>query len=425
MTVRIGLLGCGTVGSGVVELVERRADKIAEITGLRPVISKILVRDIDKPREGLVEPSKLTTNASDILDDKDIGLVIETIGGIEPAREYILSALRSGKHVVTANKDLIALHGTEILETAERHQVDVLYEAAVGGAIPLIRPLKDSLASSDITDLKGIINGTTNYILSKMTQLGVSFETALADAQRLGYAESDPSSDVDGLDAARKLTILASIAFTSTVSLSDVRVQGIRNITASDVRFASQLGYVIKLLAVGTDRDGKLSLEVRPSLVPNTHPLAHVSESYNALYVRGDASGDLMFFGQGAGSLPTASAVVGDVIEALRNLQLGVSGHSQQVYASHKQAEPSRDLLPYYMRLSAQDEPGVFAQIAQVFGETEVSMSSVLQTPTEEGHAEIVVVSHKTSSQHIDTTLMRLRQIEQVIDIHTVMPVES
>ncbi len=425
MTLLIGLLGCGTVGSGVVELVERRADKIAQMTGLRPSIAKILVRNKEKTRPSSIDPAKLTTDPKDILDNPKISLVIETIGGIEPAREFILAALKAGKHVVTANKDLIALHGPEILETAERNQVDILYEAAVGGAIPLVRPLKESLASSDITDLKGIINGTTNYILSKMTDAGLSFDEALGEAQRLGYAESDPSSDVDGLDAARKLAILSSIAFASIVELSDVRVQGIRNVTAADVRFAEQLGYVIKLLAVGKDRDGRLSLEVRPSLVPKSHPLAHVSESYNALYVRGDAAGDLMFFGQGAGSMPTASAVVGDVIEALRNIQLGVSGHSQNLIGTQKTAEASKDLTPYYMRLSAEDQPGVFAEIAKVFGETEVSMSNVLQTPTRLGHADIVVVTHNASAQHMDITVKRLQELRHVSVIHTVMPVES
>ncbi|MCL6445357.1 MAG: homoserine dehydrogenase [Alicyclobacillus sp.] len=425
MDVQIGLLGCGTVGAGVIDLTRRRAAKIADLTGFRPVITRVLVRDVAKPRDVVLLHEQLTTQADDVLRDPDIRIVIETIGGIEPARMFILTALRAGKHVVTANKDLIALHGDEILATADQHGVDVYYEAAVGGAIPLIRPLKESLAANDITDLKGIINGTTNYILSQMTETGADFDDALREAQALGFAEADPSSDIDGLDAARKLTILASIAFHARVRLAQVRVQGIRSVTATDVRYAAELGAVIKLLAVGSDRNGALSLQVRPTLVPKQHPLANVNGSYNALYVRGDAAGDLMFFGRGAGSLPTASAVVGDVIDTLRNMKLGVSGRVGQIYMPDKQVDLAQaEALRHYMRFTVLDQPGVFAQIASLFGDADISMETVLQKRAAGGMAEIVVVTHDCAPLQIERAVEALHALPTVFQVNCVMPVE-
>lgn len=421
----IGLLGLGTVGGGVVDLTRRRADKIAAMTGMRPVITRVLVRHPEKPRPVELEHEQLTTRFEDIVGDPAISVVIETIGGIEPARTMILAALRAGKHVITANKDLIALHGAQLLEVAAEMGRDVLYEAAVGGAIPLIRPLKEYLTANTITDLKGIINGTTNYILTKMTDTGADFDSVLQEAQALGYAESDPSSDVDGLDAARKLTILASIAFHAAVRLDDVRVEGIRSVAGADVRYAQELGAVIKLLAVGCDRDGVISLSVRPTLIPKDHPLAHVSDSYNALFVRGDAAGDLMFFGRGAGGLPTASAVVGDVIEVLRNIHLGISGRVGLVSLDPKRvgwdgATPTA----YYLRLSVADRPGVFAQIATIFGESQVSMETVLQKRVQDGGAEIVIVTHAVPDAQLERALVGLRALESVWRVHTVMPVD-
>lgn len=426
MNVSIGLLGCGTVGAGVVDLMRRRAAKIADMTGMRPVITTILVRDLHKPRDVAFEHERLTVDPTDILENPDISIVIETVGGIEPAKTFILKALRAGKHVITANKDLIALHGVEILDAAEKARADVLYEAAVGGAIPLIRPLKECLTANTITDLKGIINGTTNYILTKMTDTGADFDEVLKEAQDLGYAESDPSSDVDGLDAARKLSILASIAFHARVSLNDVQATGIRHISAADVAYAADLGAVIKLLAVGRDREGSLSLKVQPTLVPKDHPLAHVNDAYNALFIHGDAAGDLMFFGRGAGSLPTASAVVGDAIEVLRNMNMGVSGRVGRMTVAgkrvnHEQAEPSR----HYIRLSVDDRPGVFARIAGIFGDYEVSMETVLQKRAQGGGAEIVIVTHEVSPANLDRALIALKTLPSVHAVYTVMPVQK
>ena len=424
MDLQIGLLGCGTVGGGVVELTRRRAEKIEAITGRRPVITHILVRDLAKQRPVALEHEQLTTRVADILEEPNIQVIIETIGGIEPAKSLILSALKAKKHVITANKDLIAVHGAEILETAEQNGVSVFFEAAVGGAIPLIRPLKESLTANAISDLKGIVNGTTNYILSKMTETGADFDDVLKEAQELGYAESDPSSDVDGLDAARKLTILATIGFHAKVRLDEVIVTGIRAVTAADVAYASEIGCVIKLLAAGSERDGVISLNVRPTLVPKAHPLAHVSGAYNALFVRGDAAGDLMFFGRGAGSLPTASAVVGDLIEVLRNIELGVSGNEPlirlQKVVNSKLSEP----LKHYLRLSVEDKPGVFAKIAGIFGDSDVSMETVLQKRVKQGGAEVVIVTHEVSPVQLESALLALQAEQSVQAIHSVMPVE-
>ncbi|MCL6637495.1 MAG: homoserine dehydrogenase [Alicyclobacillus sp.] len=426
MNVAIGLLGCGTVGAGVVELLARRQDKIAELTGLRPEIKKVLVRDLDKPRAVALAPGQLTQNPDELLADEDIRIVVETMGGIEPARTYMLAAIQAGKHVVTANKDLIALHGLEILEAARAAGVDVMYEAAVGGAIPLIRPLTEHLTANEITDLKGIINGTTNYILTKMTETGADFADALAEAQSLGYAEADPSSDVDGLDAARKLAILASLAFCTRVRLEDVHVQGIRSITAADVAYADELGCVIKLLASGRDRHGVLSLHVGPALVPKHHPLAHVSGSFNALFVRGDAAGDLMFYGRGAGSLPTASAVMGDVIEVLRSLRLGVSGRATRMILPDKRVAALPDEpVRFYMRLTVADQPGAFAAIASIFGVSNISMETVLQKRAKRGQAEVVIVTHATPPHALAHAVEGLRALPHVQAVNNVMPVEE
>ncbi|MCY0889298.1 MAG: homoserine dehydrogenase [Alicyclobacillaceae bacterium] len=424
MNVALGLLGCGTVGEGVVALTVRRADKIKDLTGFYPVIEQILVRDLHKTRNVSLKPGQLTANASEILENPNISIIVETMGGIEPARSYILEALRRKKHVVTANKDLIALHGPEILQVAEESGVEVLFEAAVGGAIPLVGPLKENLTANEVTDLKGIINGTTNFILTKMTESGADFDEALAEAQALGFAEADPTSDVDGLDAARKLVILASIAFHTKVELGDVQVEGIRRVTARDVQYAKEIGCVLKLIATGSDRAGKLSLRVRPALIPGNHPLAHVSGSYNALFVRGDAAGDLMFFGRGAGSMPTASAVLGDVIALLRNIGLGVAGSPASRILLEKQVVP--DDLPYrhYVRFSVDDMPGVFARIANMFGDAQVSMETVLQKRVSHGEAEIVIVTHEIPSNRIDGLRDALLHMTNVRAIHCVMPVE-
>ncbi|QQE77669.1 homoserine dehydrogenase [Alicyclobacillus sp. SO9] len=426
MNLAIGLLGCGTVGQGVVQLAQKRADMIRNLTGTRPVIRKVLVQNPNKKRAIEATTFTYTTRPEDILHDSDIRIVVEVMGGVEHTKDLILEALRSGKHVVTANKDLMAVHGPEILKTAEENNVEILYEASVGGAIPLIRPLKDSLTANEITGLKGIINGTTNYILTQMTQTGASFAEALKEAQDLGFAEADPTSDVDGLDAARKLTILASLAFYARVRLDEVEVQGIRSITARDVQYAAKLGTVIKLVAVGSDKSGHLSLSVRPALIPKQHPLSQVSGSFNALYVEADAAGDLMFYGRGAGSLPTASAVMGDVISLMKDIQIGVSGRSAHMYMPAKHIDVSSSTpMRHYIRLTVTDEPGVFARIASGFAQANVSMETVLQQLLEDATAEIVIVTHAVEHTALRKALQSLESLTSVQKIHNVLPVES
>jgi homoserine dehydrogenase len=422
----IGLLGCGTVGGGVVELLERRKDKIFRLTGETPELKRILVRDMNKPRNEAVRREWLTTSPEAILQDPDIAIVIETIGGIEPAREYILAALQTGKHVVTANKDLMALHGDEIHRTAASHNVAVLYEAAVGGAIPLVRPLKESLTANEISSIKGIVNGTCNFILSQMTETNREFNDVLQEAQQLGYAEADPSSDIDGLDSARKLVILAALAFHSSVRLEDVDVQGIRSVTAADVAYARELGFVIKLVAEGINHNGTLVLRVCPTLIPKAHPLANVSDANNALYVRGDAAGDLMFYGPGAGSLPTASAVVSDVIEVLRQMRLGFDPSSHPQYLTERRVDAN--LAPprrHYIRLQVVDQPGVLARIAGTFADASVSMETVLQKRAENGLAELVIITHEVSPSTMRRVALAVDKLPSVREVCSVFPVDN
>ena len=321
--IKAALLGAGTVGGGVYKLVERRAAEMPDKVGAELKITKVLVKNLQKKREGL--PSEvLTDDWEGIIHDPEISIVIELMGGVEPARTYILQALEAGKNVVTANKDLLAEHGQELMEAAERNHCDLCFEAAVGGGIPIIRPLKECLAGNEITEVMGIVNGTTNYILTKMTQEGWDFDDALKEAQRLGFAEADPTADVEGLDAGRKMAILASIAFHSRVTFKDVDVKGITKITAKDIQYAKEFGYTLKLLGVARNEEGKMEVGVSPMMIPSTHPLANVNDSFNAVFVHGNMLGDAMFYGSGAGKLPTASAVVGDIVDAAKHLHTNI-----------------------------------------------------------------------------------------------------
>lgn len=424
VNVNVGILGCGTVGTGVIELVQRRMGKFADATGLRPVIEKILIQDRAKSRSNFVDSKWLTCDASEVLQDRSISIIIEAMGGIEPARTYILEALRSGKHVITANKDLMAVCGEEIQHVAADSNVTLLYEAAVAGAIPVIRPLRECLMSNQISSVSGIVNGTCNYILTQMTETGAQFEPVLLEAQRLGYAESDPSSDIDGLDSARKLVILASLAFQTSVALGDVRVQGIRSIDRVDVMYATELSAVIKLMVEGVHGEDGMTLRVCPTLVPKRHPLAHVADVNNALYVHGDASGELMFYGQGAGSLPTASAVVGDLFAVLREMQFGSVRALWPTPTRLNVSGPTRSRTSsYYIRLRAQDVSGVFAKIATIFGERDVSMETVLQKRVEGCQADIVIVTHLTSEERIELVRHQLADLRPVLEICNVLPV--
>ncbi|MBE3597031.1 MAG: homoserine dehydrogenase [Hydrogenibacillus sp.] len=421
----VGLFGLGTVGSGVVRLLEEHREELAEEIGHPLVIRKAVVQNIAKERAVSVDPALLSTEAEAILDDPEIRVVIEVIGGIEPARTYILEALKRGKHVVTANKDLMALHGAELIDVARAHGCDLFYEASVGGGIPIIRTLIDGFASDRITKIYGIINGTTNYILTQMSRRGRSFEEALREAQALGYAEADPSSDVDGLDAARKMVILATLGFHMPIGLEDVTTQGIRGLEARDIAFAEEFGYAVKLLGTALRENGHVEIGVFPTLVPKDHPLANVHDVFNAVFVYGEAVGETMFYGRGAGSLPTATAVVSDVVAAVKNMLLGVSGKRlSRPYREKKLKEPSEIKNRFYFRLTVQDSPGVLAHITQDLSQSGVSIERIVQYPNQEsGEADILIITHTTSLAQLDEALGRIRRMPALRRIHTVLRV--
>lgn len=423
--IKAALLGAGTVGGGVYKLVERRAAEMPDKVGAELKITKVLVKNLQKKREGI--PSEvLTDDWEGIIHDPEISIVIELMGGVEPARTYILQALEAGKNVVTANKDLLAEHGQELMEAAERNHRDLCFEAAVGGGIPIIRPLKECLAGNEITEVMGIVNGTTNYILTKMTQEGWDFDDALKEAQRLGFAEADPTADVEGLDAGRKMAILASIAFHSRVTFKDVDVKGITKITAKDIQYAKEFGYTLKLLGVARNEGGKMEVGVSPMMIPSTHPLANVNDSFNAVFVHGDAVDDAMFQGRGAGEFPTASAVVGDLISVARDMQYdccGRIGCSCYKNLSMKPAGEARH--KYFLRLIVEDRTGILAGVAGVLGNNGVSINQVIQKPAVNGVAELVVITDKVETRHLNDAMMifgemsMIREVASVIRVYT------
>jgi homoserine dehydrogenase len=425
--IQIGLLGCGTVGSGVVKLLEKNAATIAQRSGDEVVIRRVLEQDVDKCLALGIEPDRITSNFEDIVNDPEIDIVVELIGGIEPASTYILEAMCQGKHVVTANKDLIAVNGQALFETAEKHQVDFYFEASVGGGIPIVYPLKQSLAGNQIQQVIGILNGTTNYILTKMSRQGLDYQQVLEEAQALGYAEADPTSDVSGLDAARKIAILSSIAFNSRVTLDDVYVEGITGITAEDIRYAHELGFVIKLLAIAKENKwGQIQVRVHPAFLPANHPLAAVNDVFNAVYVQGDAVGEIMHFGRGAGQMPTASAVVGDVIEIVRNLnhhtnaRIGCTCYEQKPIVSINELE-----VEYYIRMRVTDRPGVLAGIAGVFGNNNVSIATVLQKSSDDNMAELIMITHRVREKSLRDALAVLSGMSIVSQINSVIRLEG
>ena len=326
--ISIGLLGLGTVGSGVVKIIENHQDKLMHQVGCPVKVKKILVKSLDKERPIEVDPSVLTTDANDVIFDPEIDVVIEVMGGVEQTRKYILQALENKKHVVTANKDLMAVYGSELLKVASENGCDLFFEASVAGGIPILRSIVDGLASDRITKMMGIVNGTTNFILTKMSKNGSAYEEVLKEAQELGFAEADPTSDVEGLDAARKMTILATLGFSMKIDLDDVSVQGITTITEEDLQYGKQLGYTMKLIGIAQEDEGKVEVSVQPTFLSDSHPLASVQNEYNAVYVYGEAVGETMFYGPGAGSLPTATSIVSDLVVVMKNMRLGVNGKS-------------------------------------------------------------------------------------------------
>jgi len=419
----IGLLGCGTVGGALVDLLDARRATITARTGVELRIGAIAVRDTAKHQDRLADPSLLTTDSAAVVADPEVDIVIELIGDTDPALMLVRTALENGKPVITGNKELLAAHGPELYAVAAEHGVDLLFEAAVAGGIPLIRPLRESLVGEDISRVMGIINGTTNYILTKMTQEGADYAGALADAQALGYAEADPTADVEGYDAGAKAAIIASIVFGVDVRSSDVQHEGISSITAADIDTAKRLGYVIKALAVIERADGEVAVRVHPAMVSTGHPLANVNDSFNAVFVEGATVGDLMFYGRGAGGGPTASAVLGDLIDAAVNV---ANGAAARLSITEKARLRSVDELSsqYYLTMVVFDEPGVLAQVATVFGIHGVSIQVMEQSGTG-GDAELCLILHETTEAALHATLDELDGLDVVRGIGSVIRLVS
>lgn len=420
-TVKVAILGLGTVGSGVYKLIQKRADVMEKTIGAQMEVKKILVRNMNKKREG-VDASLLTDNWNDIIEDDEIQIVIEVMGGIEPAKTMILEALRAGKNVVSANKDLIAEEGHVLLATAEENRVDFLFEAAVAGAIPIIRPMKQCLAVNDISEVVGIVNGTTNYILTKMTEEGMDFSDALEKAQELGFAEADPTSDVEGLDAGRKVAIMASIAFHSRVVFSNVFTEGITKITAKDIEYAKEFDSVIKLLGVAHNTESGIEVGVYPMMIHKEHPLASVRDSFNAVFVHGDAADDAMFYGRGAGEFPTASAVMGDVIDVARNMAYGCNGRISCTCYKNLPVKDIGDVKnKFFIRMQVTNEPGVLAAVAEVFGNHKVSITRVVQEHTQPHQAELVIVTESVKEKYMKQALEELLALPSILEVSSII----
>lgn len=425
--VKVGLMGLGTVGTGVVRLIEGNREEYLNQTGVEIEIRRILVRNKNKKRDVYVDPEILTENPDDLIYDDEIDVIIEVMGGIESTKDTLLKAIEQGKHIVTANKDLMALHGIELIKKAGEHGCDIYYEASVAGGIPIINAITEGLTSDRITKIMGIVNGTTNYILTKMTMEQASFEEVLREAQELGYAEADPTSDVEGLDAARKMVILASLGFHAGVDLEDVSVKGISEVTLEDIRYAKQLGYTMKLIGIAKKDDGAIEVSVEPTLIRDSHPLASVNGVFNAVYVYGEAVGETMFYGPGAGELPTATAVVSDLLNIVKNIQLGVNGKYMAVpYKSKKLKSDKEIFAKYFIRLIVNDQSGVLAQIAKLMAEENISVEKVLQEPYhEKTKAELILVTHKTSKKSVENILEELKQLDVIKEIKSCYRVEG
>ena len=425
-TINIALLGLGTVGQGIVNVLKENNHEISQKVGFPINIKTVLVRNIEKAK-AFDASLNLTTDFSDIINDAEINIVVEVMGGENPARQYMLQALQAKKHVITANKDVVALHGREMFEAATAHKVDFMFEANVDRGIPIIRPLKQCLTANKITEVMGIVNGTTNYMLTKMSNEGMDYTQVLKEAQEKGYAESDPTADVGGLDAARKLAILSSIAFNTKVSLNDVYVEGITKITPDDIKYAKELGYVVKLLAIAKDNvDNGIEVRVHPAFISNKHPLSSVNDVFNAIYINGNAVGEAMFYGRGAGSLPTASAVVADVIDVARNIVHDMSGRILcTCFEDKKIASIDESISSYYIRLLVKDEPGVLALIAGAFGDQKVSLGSVIQKQKLNNQAELVLLTGAISDVNIQKALTNIKSLNVVTEVYNVIRVEE
>lgn len=425
--IKVGLLGLGTVGTGVVRIVEGHQTDLASQSGSSIEIVQILVRDKKKKRNIQVSPDKLTENPWEIIENPEIDMIVEVMGGMNLSKELILAALERGKHIVTANKDLMALYGSEILAKAKERGCDVFYEASVAGGIPIIRTLIEGFSSDRITKIMGIVNGTTNYILSKMSQEGASYEDVLKEAQQLGYAESDPTFDLEGVDAARKMTILGTLGFHANVTLKDVKVKGISQVSKEDIAYAKSLGYELKLLGIAERQDESISIQVQPTMVKKTHPLASVNGVFNALYITSEAVGETMFFGPGAGEMPTAMSVVADLVAVVRNMNLGVNGRCGFVPYKEKKMKTDEEIISKnFILLHVSDKAGVLAKITQVFADHDVSLNTVLQNPNERNPlTEVIIITHDASKEAINKVLKQFELMDVVQSIKSVYRVEG
>jgi homoserine dehydrogenase len=420
--VRVGVLGCGHVGSALVRLIDEHAPVVEARAGVKIEVARVAVRNLAKERDVDLPPDRFTHDAEEVVNDPSLDVVVEVIGGIEPARSLILAALGQGKPVITANKELLANFGRELFEAAEDRGVDLLFEASVCGGVPLIRPLRESLAGDRIRRIMGIVNGTTNFVLTRMSESGASFHDALAEAQTLGYAERDPTADVEGFDAAAKAAIIASIAFGAKVVAGDVYREGISGLSAGDIESARQLGYVVKLLALAEEVDGEVAVRVHPAMVPLRHPLAAVKDSFNAVFIEAEAVGELMLYGRGAGGMPTASAVLGDLIDAARNLAGGGRGATMGTVA-RKRVRPIDEVeSQFYVLVEVADRPGVLAAIASAFGEHGVSIKSMQQQGIAED-ARLIFVTHKARERDFEATMHAVRQLDVVHKVGSILRV--
>ncbi len=423
--IQIGMLGCGIVGSAVARILDAHSDEIAERAGARLEIRKVAVRNLGKTRDVPLSKETFTSDPTEVTNDSSVQILVEVMGGIEPARTLMIDAMQSGKHVVSANKELIATLGRDLFEAAEAARVDFFFEASVAGGIPIIRPLKESLTGDRVRRVMGIVNGTTNFILTKMSDDGIEFGEALAEAERLGYTELDPTADIEGFDAAAKLSILASIAFNARVVAGDVYREGITQVSAKDIVFGRSLGYAVKLLAIAERVDDEIAVRVHPAMIPIAHPLASVRDNLNAVFVEGEQVGELMFLGRGAGGPPTATSVIGDIVDIARNIIKGGRGTGCTCYHSDARIRSMDETeSQYYILLEVADRPGVLAKVAQVFADNDVSIKSVWQEGLGE-EARLVTVTHMSAERNFQSLLSNLKGLDVVREVASAMRVQD
>ncbi|ONI37993.1 hypothetical protein AN639_04045 [Candidatus Epulonipiscium fishelsonii] len=424
---KIAILGCGTVGSGACKLLIQNASEIAKRAGEEIVIKKVLARTPKKAYDAGLDKSQICTSFEEILNDDEISLVIEAMGGIDFAYDCIIKSMEKGKNVITANKDLIAIKGKEIFETAERNNVDIMFEASVGGGIPVIGVIKNMLCGNKFSYIMGILNGTTNYILTKMDKERLSYDEALAEAMALGYAEPDPTADVEGLDPARKIAILASLGFNAICTLDEVYSEGITKIESSDIDIAKHYGYVIKLVALAKEKNGEIVLFVRPVFIPKSHPLASVNDSFNAVVIKADAIDEMMLYGRGAGSLPTASSIVGDVMAIAKNISTKTTGKDPYKFYNTKKVVSVNSIdSNFVVRLDIADEPNSLANVTKAFAKENISIKTILQPIKEENQASnLIIITHKTKEKNIESAVQKLQNSECVRKVKMFMCFDS